>query len=339
MSFLDSILSPTKMTGYVADDAQWLRSLPHHDVFAGGERAVPDWTSLAPKFRPQESTMMCTAFAGCAVASMLEKFETGKGETFSPIELFARSHGSHLGNTVQNTINAMASGLTKEEDCPWVTPVGGWDSFVVKLYSAYAKASEKVEKAYAIRGATYVTPTHEAIRAALQQSPVYAIVNVGRGYFDNPAPAVSSGSAHAVVITEVADDGKIRIFDSLTQGQQGYDGFHWLSPSFPILYAFGIMDLPNGWETKQETEMEKMYRRCLIERYGQYESAIRERAAKDALAIARAKNPTHASFLDGLWEVYVYAVAYGGYSVQDVLNHITSIRRGNGPIFDFNSKR
>jgi len=324
------------MTGYVNDDAQWLRALPKHDVFAGGLDDTPDWTSLAPRFKAQESTMMCTAFAGCAVASMLEKKETGRSVAFSPIELFARSHGSNLGNTVQNTINAMAGGLTKEEDCPWVTPVGWWDPFVVKLYGAYAEASAKVDNTFAIRGATYVTPTHEAIRAALIQSPVYAIVNVGRGYFDNPAPATSYGSAHAVIITDVADDGKIRIFDSLTQGSYGYDGFHWLSPSFPILYAFGIMDLPDGWEVKQETEMQKVYRRCLIERYGQYESAAKERAAKEALAVARAKIPTYAAFLDGLWDVYVNAIAYGGYSVQDVLNHITSIRRGKGPIFDFN---
>lgn len=155
--------------------------------------------------------MMCTAFAGCSIVSMLEARETGNRRTFSPLELYTRANGSSVGNTVQNTVNALAGGLVEEKDCPWISPVSDWDPFVLRLMGEYAKArsGDRLDPSVAVKSATYVTPTHDAIREALKDSPVLAIVPVGRGYFDDPAPYTASGSAHAVVITKVADDGKI----------------------------------------------------------------------------------------------------------------------------------
>jgi hypothetical protein len=136
---------------------------------------------------------------------------------------------------------------------------------------------------------------------------------------------------------DIDASGQVLVFDSLTQ-RQGFDGFHWLAADFPILYAFGILDLPNDWQSRQDTH-EKNTFPLARSRYGELQNVRAETVAATALKEARRRNPTHATFLDDLWSVYVMAVAYGRYSVQDILNHITSLRRGKGPIFDFNLKR
>lgn len=336
MSFLD-LIRPFKapMTGYVSDFEGWVQSLPRHELFAGGVGIGYDWQQHAPPFRPQESTMMCTAFAACSAASMMEHRETGKSIIFSPLELFARSGGTSVGNSIQNTVTAMQNGLCEEKDCPWIGPVSDWDPFVIRLMSAYAAAkisAGTLNASFSLKGTTLVSPDPNGIRLALNDSPVLLILNVGRGYFDEPAPSVQNGSAHAVVCADIEDDGRIKVFDSLMNGS-GFSGFHHLSVGFPILYAFGLLDLPDGWQDQQKAMNRSMFPNALG-RYGRALNPRSESAAALALIDAKKKNPTHAAYLDALWQLYVCAVAYGGYSVQDVMNYITTIRRGWPRPFD-----
>lgn len=339
--FLERFLPPKPVeTGYSGDSEAWLKDLPKHETFAGGGDAI-DWSRYAPAFRYQESTLMCTAFAGTAIASMLEKRETGKSLVFSPVELFTRSNGTVNGNSIQATVTAMQEAVMPESKCPWISGINEWDGLVLTLLKAYAKASVgtslKEGKPYAVKQATFVNPDRESMRTALANSPLFAILNVGKGYFNNPAPATSSGALHAVVITNVANDGKIRIFDSLTQTAD-FDGFHWLSADFPILYAFGLLDLPNNWQEVQNAIKEASHPNLTL-RYGNAKNAYQEGLTVKALEEAKKKNPTLAAYLVAKWDVYVNAITYGGFSLQDVLNETTSIRRGNGSLFDFNQAR
>lgn len=343
MPILDFLLqkAPAAPSGYVQDRDAWIRSLPRHEAVAAGASAgTPSWSDHAPGFRPQEGTAMCTAFAACNAASMLESHETGKRTEFSALELFARSNGTSLGNGIQATMDAWRSGLVLSDDCPWVGPVSDWSPFVVRLMAEYAKAcraKSPPRTAYAAKGLTYVLTDRASMSQALRSSPLLAILNVGRGYWDAAAPYAATGSAHAVVVTDVMEDGRIRIFDSL-QPKEGFDGFHYLSKDFALTYAFGVVDLPNGWQATMD-EWESGRYTYAKARYGKRYDAGAESAARALLAEARRRNPTHASFLDADWDVYAAAVAYGGYSVADVVNDITSRRRGNGAIFDFNTKR
>lgn len=327
IDFLFKIFQKFPKTGLLPDDPNWVSSLPRHELFAGGNGQVVNWASMAPPFRYQESTTMCTAFAGCAVASMLNKRETGESVVFSPLELFTRSKGEIYGNTVQNTIQAMKSGVFPESICPWISPISEWNPLILQLLRAYAKASVRADSSpgepFAIKSVTNIIPDRNSIYSALFDSPVILIVQVGNGYFNQPAPAVSSGSLHAVVATGVTSDGFIQIFDSLTQTKT-FDGFHWLSPQFNVLFAFGILDLPNDWQKIQAN----------TERYGKTVNTWAETNAEAEINLAGRKNPTHASLLAKNKKNYIMALSYGGYTIQDILNHVTSIRRTGSGIFD-----
>lgn len=345
MSFFD-FLKPYQapLTGYIGDSEEWVKNLPHHELFAGGNTNPIDWASLAPIYRPQESTMMCTAFAGSNVVSMLNNKEKNESKLFSPVELFVRSGGSVSGNSIQNTAKAMQDYLIPEESCPWIGPVSEWNPFILKLMSSYVDAKighsvidQDAGAAYAIKNISLVVPDRPSMKAALLDSPLIAIVNVGRGYFDAQAPFTSYGSAHAVAVVRIMDDGSILVFDSLDQGR-GFDGFHWLSPAFQIIYAFGIVDLPNDWKHIQESTKDEVYG-FNRSHYGKKQDIFAESRSNMDLQIARKNNPTHAAYLDKLWDVYVNAMTYGGYSTQDILNDISNLRHGKPHIFNFNLKK
>ena len=333
MSLLSFLFPPKPVsTGYVADDKGWLERLPEHDIFAAGGPA-PSWWDLRPEFRSQEGTMMCTAFASCNAAYMLNRLERLTLH-FSPLELFTRSGGAVFGNYMQATEAAMKEALVPEEECPWVGPVSEWGPYILRLMGEYAKAKtgEKNKwKKYAIKNLTRVMPDRESMRRALASSPLILIVNVGRGYFDDPAPRVSSGYAHAICALEVKDDGSIVVLDSL-QNRAGFDGIHRLGPDFEVLYAFGMLDLPNDWQDKQAEAKKPIT----------YNKVFDARALAKALITldaARKANPTHAPWIDRNREIYGFAIAFGGFSIQDLLNDISSQRRGKGAIFDLSFPR
>lgn len=329
MSFLD-FLFPKELpnTGYVVDNEEWIQGLPRHELFAGGS-TQDDWEYLAPVFRSQESTMMCTAFAGASIASILNAKETGEKVLFSPMELFTRSNGTTSGNSVQNTFQAMQSGLLLENKCPWVGPVDSFNGYNLKLMDAYASARRDLHglsTEFAVKDLAWVNQDRASLRQALQVSPLMLIINVGNGYFNDVAPAVNSGAAHAVVALQVDDSGRIRIFDSLTN-RQGFNGFRWLSADFKVLYAFSFIDLPNDWQNKQNG---------VSNRYGKPQIKWVDVQTTAMLNGMKKTNPTHASFIDSGWSVYLNALGYGGYTSTDILNHISSIRRTGKGIFDFN---
>lgn len=340
--FIDLISGSPLQTGLVADDPAWLASLPHHELFGSANTiddallglSQPSWRTFAPPFRWQQPTMMCSAFAAANMLAMLNARETGQIKQFSPTDIYWRAKGEIYGNTVQNTINALKEGVLLEEDCPWPNKVvlDFWGATSLALLNAYSEAravgKDSLRPTYAIKGVTSVVPSRDGMRRALTDSPLLAVVNVGRGWFDSVAPRVEYGSAHLVVITKVFDNDRIEIMDSLTNTSSSFNGFRILENDFDVLYAFGVLDLPNDWRQTQEAEIESG-------RYGKPINLSAERSASFALLTASQKNPTHAAMILRNNRAYVLAISYGGYSLQDVLNSITSVRRGNGPIFDF----
>ena len=335
--FIKGIFSPVIQTetGYILDEAEYIQSLPKSEYFGASPGLTShDWSPYMPTFRWQEATMMCTAFAGTSAISALTKWGTVYDELYSPLELFVRTNGEIYGNTIANLERGMKAGVTAESDSPWVGPVDSWTPFILKLTTAYGKATSKPVASRGIKGLTFISPDPVSMRRGLITSPLLAIVHVGRGYFDTVAPKVDTGFLHAMVITHIEADGRIKVFDSLTRSQ-GFDGFHYLAPDFNILYAYGILDLPNGWQAEQE----KLEQAKLPDRYGRPRSLTLEAKIKTDLLYARSRNPTHAAYIDKDFTLYLMAVVYGGYSVQDVLNHITSIRRLGWPIFDFNKPK
>lgn len=326
--------------GLLLDSPEVLASLPRHELFFGASGGTPDWMSLCPPFRYQGPTPWCTAYAGTSIASTLERHETGKTVLFSPMELFYRSNGGVAGNYLVRTAEAMKDCLVLEEDLKTQIP-SSWGVDVWKEYNSKATAPVSVKdtgKRYAIKSFASVIPNKSFLRDALVQSPLMLAVGVGKGYWSDPAPQPPSYSAfHAVELLSIDYDGSYVIFDSLTQ-KQDFDGVHRLASNYDILAALSFVDLPNDWFLVQEKEIKKKYPGAL-DNYGMKRDLGLEQRSAKALTLAAKKNPTVAAYIGRNFLIYVNAVSYAGYSIQDVLNSTTSIRRGGKALFDFNKLR
>lgn len=336
-SFLSSPLSPPTDSGLILDHPEDLEKLPKHEIFAGGGEAR-DWRPFCPSFRYQGASMWCTAFAGASIGSIFDCVERGGKVFFSPLELFYRSNGQIYGNYLVSTAQAMRQALVLEAAMP--TPVlDSWNQNILETWRNKSKAKEadlNFGKQFAVKEAASVKTDTASLRVALASSPLMVAIGIGRGYWNDPAPRQSSYNAfHAVVLTHIEEDGTKHIFDSLTQ-KQGFSGHHKLAPDYEILSALSFIDLPNDWQGIQETHETNT---DALAHYGHVRVLAAEQLAAADLLVALKKNPTIAGLMGREWTVCTNAVAYGGYSVQDLLNHYTSIRRGKGPIWNLNRER
>lgn len=333
----------TPRPGLILDSPVAISELPDFEVLMGG--AGDDsgsWLDLVPQFRSQGPTRYCTAFAGAAIASMFSKKEHPQNAevTFSPAELFFRSGGSVQGNSLLNTMLAMKETVVLESDVPTEIP-DGWGAGVynrLKKKSLASEAQKEAGKPFAIKSVSNVTPTDKWLRAALKQSPVMLAIPLGNGYSSKVAPNPTRISDyHAVDLVKIEDDGTKVIFDSLAF-TAGFDGIHRLAPDYDILYALSSIDLPTDWHNTQQQAKSEPFAFALSH-YGSQRNYFAELERANVLRVTLKNHPTLLAGAGKLWTVLINALAYGGYSVQDVLNHLTQIRRTGNPIFDLNKKR
>lgn len=342
LSLLSFLFGRPKHTGLLIEDPEKLSDFPRHELFGSTSepKETVDWTPLCPPFRNQGSSYFCTAYAGTTIASILDKKERGGTTLFSPLELFYRAGGTVAGNYVSKTAEAMRNAVVLERDVP--TPeVRSWGYSVWRNLWGKAMASKSaldLGKQFAVKNYASVKTDTASLRAALQDSPLAIVIGIGRGYWDNPAPRTTRYSVyHVVVLVRIEPDGTKVVFDSL-QPRGGFDGFHRLSPDYEILSAFSFIDLPNDWQKRQTNQLKQDYSNAL-NHYGKARILPLEQTAAQQLSDACKKNPTVAAQVGAIFTVCVNAVAYGGYSVQDLLNHFTNIRRTGKPIWDLNRLR
>jgi len=321
--------------GLLLDDPALLESLPRHELFAGGnQKLINDWTEYCPPFRYQGPSYWCTAFAGSSIGYIFEKLQNGSSPLFSPIELFYRTGGSMAGNYLLSTAKGMQKSLVNEEDVP--TPIPDrWSAVEFLKYRAQSYASEQALKSgerFRLASAATVGTNPSDLRAALSASPLYIAVGIGRGYFDKVAPRQTQYSAyHAVVLSKIEEDGRFKIFDSLTQTQK-FDGFHYLAPDYEIIMALSFIDVPENWKAIQAQPTEH----GALQQYGRRRILPLEQQKAEELRAALKFHPTVSAAIGRYWTICVNALAYGDYTIQDLLNHYTSIRRTGRPIFNFN---
>lgn len=300
------------------------------------------WLYYVPEFRSQGPTRYCTAFAGTAIASMfnLKEQPNAVRTVFSPAELFFRSGGSLQGNSLLNTMIAMRETVVFENDVPTEIP-DGWGVAVYNKLKAKSIASEAKKEAgrpFAIRSVSNVTPTDKWLKAALKTSPVMIAIPIGSGYSKKVAPnPLKVSDYHAVVLLAIEEDGTRIIFDSLTF-TSGFNGIHRLAPDYDILYALSSIDLPNDWYAVQQEAKNKPFENAL-NHYGERRNYLAELEKANLLRVTLRSHPTLLAGAGKLWTVLVNAIVYGSYSIQDVLNYLTNIRRTGQPIFDLNAKR
>lgn len=331
-----------KATGLFLDDPRVLNELPQFDLLFGGdeEEKAPDWKSLMPEFRNQGSSMWCTAFAGVNIGSAINKRETNEELVFSPFELFYRTGGSRFGNTLVNAATGMRQGFVFEEDKPTPKP-DYWSETTHRYYKSIADASPEAlarGKRYAMKSFAVVPPTPSMLRKALSTSPLLLAIGIGSDYWNRPAPRRSMyGAYHANVLTNMDKDGNYEVFESLA-GRGGFDGHHLLDNDYEILYALSFVDLPNNWFEAQEQAKRKPFENAL-NHYGMPRNVSLEQLVAQDFSIFVRKHPTLTGLAGKYWTVIVNALAYGGFSVTDILNSLTNERRTGKPIFNLNEMR
>lgn len=338
MNLFETILSfvmPTpKPTGLIVDDAFTISQMPQHDQIFGSAPVVSsrDWSSLMPTFRFQGASYWCTAFAATNVKSALIKAAGGSETLFSPLYTFYASGGTVYGNRVSSTLNLMESGTVLEVDCPTPVP-DSWGYAVWEKYKNYAVSNRAKESAkmYAVKSYANVIPERNDMKKALEKSPLIITIGIGRGYFLNPAPAQWDYSAyHALVCVKVEDDGRVKVFDSLEQ-KQGFSGFHWLAADYPILTATSVIDIPESYKPTV-VDPTTLY-------FGKPRNLAAEQAAVNLLIPVSKTHPEIAGLLGHDWILSVNAMAYGGYTLTDILNQYFSIHRGLVPPFDLTEQK
>jgi len=331
-----------KNSGLILDDLSAVEQLPQFEELFGSAdtQEAPNWDAHMPDFRWQGSSVWCTAFAACNIGAALNHKETGNKEVFSPYELFYRTNGSEWGNTLMNAAVGMKSGFVLESDKPTPLP-SMWNASVHRKYAQQAVASqEAIErgKPFAMKDAVFVTPSPTMLKHALRFSPLMVAIGIGSNYWNRPAPRRNAYSAyHATVLNSIDANGDFHIFESLTY-KQGFDGRHELAADYEILYALAFTDLPNNWYEIQTGKKQEAFSSALAN-YGARRSLSLEQATALRLSAELRMHPTLRPYAGKLWTVLVNALAYGGYSIQDLLNHLTSIRRGQGLVFDLNQPR
>lgn len=334
----------TPRPGLVLDSPVTISELPDFEILMGGleNGSSGSWLYYVPDFRSQGASRYCTAFAGTAIASIFNRKEQPDSVPvlFSPAELFFRSGGSLQGNSLLNTMMAMRETLVLESDVPTEIP-DGWGAAVynrLKAKSIASEAQKEAGKPFAIKSISNVTPTDKWLKAALKTSPVMIAIPIGAGYSKKVAPnPVKINDYHAVVLLAVEEDGTKIIFDSLTF-TSGFNGIHRLAPDYDILYALSAIDLPNDWYPIQQEAKTKPFEHAL-NHYGERRNFLSELEKANILRVTLRNHPTLLAGAGKLWTVLVNAIAYGSYSIQDILNHLTNLRRTGQPIFDLNVKR
>lgn len=325
-------------SGLILDHPATLEQLPDFELLFGAAGEKMSWKEHMPVFRNQGSSYWCTAFAMCNIGSSFNKLETKQDKIFSPYELFYRSGGSEYGNTLVAAAGASQRGYCLEQDKP--TPVvNTWGAVANNRYRVGASVdSALIRGEFALKSSAFVSPTKENLKAALAISPVMLAIGIGRDYWAKVVPRQSKYSAyHAVVLTDILDDGTYEIFDSLA-GTPNFDGFHLLASDYEILYALSFVDLPNGWTSSQSKAKTQTFEHVL-NHYAKTRNLSAEIAVAEQFRNLLKSHPTLQAGAAKLWTVLVNALAYGSYSMTDLLNHLTSLRRSNKPIFDLNSER
>lgn len=328
-----------QLTGLFLEKPQTLAALPRHELFAAGE-VSKSWSEHCPPFRYQGATTWCTAFAGTSLAYIFEKVQNGSSPLFSPVELFYRSGGSLNGNYLVNVGVALQETVVLEDRVP--TPKSTlWNLEQYTKYKQDSKATaQHLEegKKYRLKSFANVNPTPQALKAALSASPLFVALGIGKGYFDTIAPRQTQYNAyHAVLLTDIDENGVITIFDSLTQ-KQGFDGFHKLAPDYEILYALSFIDIPDNWKEIQK-DQQVIVNQGALKQYGKPREIMKEQTTALRFSATIRQHPTLTGLVGRDWLIIVNALAYGGYSEQDILNHYTNIRRTGKPIFDLNKEK
>lgn len=326
-----------KNLGYIPDPFD-SRLVWNDELFAGEEVRLPDYYKVEGlSYDPQGPYPFCVAMAITTAAERVVKQETGKTVRFSHVHLYFNGGGTKWGSsTAQLLAVAKNKGLIPYEEMPQPESMGSdW-------YETLRKKALAIpfKDAYKIKGYVGIQPDPESMKQAiLQHGPLITGVYASfvDGFYTGDGSRKTKKDNHVLLLA--GWDNVVHkeiIFESQLWAKKT-DGYVTLNQDYTFNFAYAIpIVMPEDWRAiVEEVRAEPP---GVLDHYGQRRNLELEIKTANDLVVAF-KKFNNKSVMDAagrFWTIYINAVAYGGYSLKDVLNDCYNWRRTSKHIFDFN---
>ena len=355
--------------GYTPEEVD-PRVASYEQIFMGGKVVMGisqdsrDVSALLPPFAYQGWIPSCTQHMWRGLVHALNMPE-GRRALISRIHGFIASGGSLRGNSLQAGGNlGRKQGFVFEVDSPYPDlnklEYDDWPLIVKQVNDVSPEAIERGE-VNKISNFSFIDPNNlEAMKVELDAGrPVGAAGQVfGNWYHAEKGFEPYEGAPwHAFVIAKLFANGTKLIFDSLTQTNLSYSGFHLLPADYPVPYIMSVRDLPDDWRAQQALQLETEFPNVYV-RYGKPRASLQ---VEQAFAIylrqlvEQEKDKGIRTLAGKYWVVLVNASFYGNYSWRvtangrdylsygahgsDLANALYHYRRHGVFPFDFNQPK
>jgi len=323
-------------SGFIED------SFDPRDVWAdelfAGETDIPEYYKVEGlRYEKQGVWPLCTSFACTTLAEWKYERLNEKRYDFSQQHLFFTSGGGEHGSSVRQNLNVLEDiGGVDYKKYPMPKDIMKKPSNWVEIGRKTAK-SIPTGKARKTPGYLRVLPFKKSIKQAiLNHGPLAIGVNASKsqGYYTGNAVRKTDSDNHLILLVGWDDvDNKWIIFDSLSWVEKN-QGYGTLNQDYTFRFAYAMEELPEDWKEKRD---EARAVPGALDHYGKQRVWSKEKDAEQALlkAFKKFKDKSVFDAAGRFWTTYINAIAYGGYTVRDVVNDCYNWRRTGEHIFDF----
>lgn len=319
------------------------------EIVAGAGEPLPmSYRIDGLRFEPQGAWPFCAAFSVTTMVENAAARKTGIRYDLSQPHLFFNAGGTLAGSSFRANLD-----FAKNSGClPYARFPMPEDLYDLTGFEIVRESARKTPAAAssAISGYARVSTDREALKGAILASgPVLVGVAASGGYWgDRARRPAGKPDNHACLLVGWNDDGSWWAFDSL-QPARDFDGYHTLSSDYAFNSAYVVTELPENWKEIRDEAREAPPNNANY--YGKPRDLERERhvASEMLTAFDSFKNQGVKDAAGRFWEMYIRAVAYGGYSISytkwgvwhagDIVNDCYMSKRTGKHIFNFDKLR
>lgn len=308
------------------------------ELFAGETTPLPSYYKVEDLlYDPQGPYPFCAATAVTTAAEYAYKRDTGITKRFSQAHLFFNGGGTKSGASATRLLNvARKNGMVLYGAMPMPELFeDNWCQILRKK-----ALSIPFKDAYKIPGFLGVVPDKDKIKKAIfNYGPLIIGVYASfiDGYYTGNGKRKTQRDNHLVVLAGWDDVDNKWIIHESQNWAKNTEGYVTLHQDYTFNCVLGIPEgLPENW--REIIDEKRKAPEGALEHYGQLRVWQKEKNAEQALidAFSKFNNKSVSDAAGRFWPIYINAIAYGGYSVKDVVNDCYNWRRTGQNIFDFN---
>lgn len=317
------------------------RDVWEDEILAGEQDDIPSsFRTEGLTYEPQGAYPFCVSFAATTLAELwYERAVKGKKFAYSQPHLFFHSGGGKHGSGFRaNLVTLLDKGAIPYQAYPMRDPKVGRGNTWFEEMSVEAQKIPFTD-AMKIGGFIRVQSTADALkRAVIKYGGLLVGVAAGSGdYYTGNGKRVKEIDNHAVLLVGWTATHWI-IFDSLWWAQKT-GGYVTLDRSYTFPSAYAITSLPENWRDVRDEKRKEEWQNVLNHYGMKGNHALEVKTANDLLNAVQKANIAGVSAAAGrFWLVYVNAIAYGGYTITDVINDAYSWSKRGEHIFNFDAE-